>query len=103
MKADAVGHIYSAVAKPYPSPSTWEEALKRNGPETFRSYLKFCDPVVSVGRQSNGRAAGRLVATRGKRQGSRLWDWGRSACFGRPRGVIRGLDRLHRLIIAKSV
>jgi lysophospholipase L1-like esterase len=52
IRRGAVGHIYSVVMKPYPPLSSWEEELKRNGPELYRSYLEFAIRVF----QSEGHS-----------------------------------------------
>ena len=39
-RVDQFGHIYSMVMWNYPPPSTWQDALRRHGPETYRSYLE---------------------------------------------------------------
>ena len=39
-RVNQFGHIYSMVMWSYPPPSTWQDALRRHGPETYRSYLE---------------------------------------------------------------
>ena len=41
VKAGALGHIYSAVQRPYPAVAEWSAALARNGPEVYREHLAF--------------------------------------------------------------
>ena len=41
IKAGQIGHIYSLVMWDYPPLATWEDALRRHGPERYRSYLEF--------------------------------------------------------------
>ena len=41
VKNGALGHIYSVIQREYPPPSTWPQALERNGPEVYRGHLEF--------------------------------------------------------------
>jgi lysophospholipase L1-like esterase len=50
IKKGGLGHIFSAVQRPYPPVSEWEDALRRNKPDIYATHLQF---VISTLRSQN--------------------------------------------------